>query len=163
MKSFGGTRTAPKREQFELKYLDTNEEMQREEFQIIPRASGGDIVGILRAIDVAPEKSVSRLISILAKVMDNKDGLVKASWKLEPLEKVEDREASFRGPDGEIYPMTDTEAIAKFNDKANWTSRRRWDYLLNEDDDAIVELDDLTEIAEWVIALSTERPTQPRA
>lgn len=163
MKSFGGTRTAPQREQFELKYLDADEEMQTAQFQIVPRASGGDIVGIMRSLEHAPEQSIGKLISILAKVMDNKDGLVKANWKLVTLPEVDGREPSFRGPDGEIYPATDTEAIERFKDHANWTSRRRWNYLLNEDEDAIVELEDLTDIAEWVIALSTERPTQPRA
>lgn len=175
MKSFGGGNSIPPREQFELKYLDADEEQRTEVFSIVPRASGGDVAGIMKALETSPEKSVGRLITILSKVMDNKDGLVKANWKPEVLPAYVPKEGevmheddprlepTFRGPDGDLYPASDEAKLKEWSDKSLWTSRRRWNYLLNQDDDAVVELNDLMEIGEWVISLSAARPTSPRA
>jgi hypothetical protein len=163
MKVIGGNRPKPVREQFTLKYLDANENEQEAVFQVLPRVSGGDIAGIMQAIRIEPGESVGRLIRLLSKVMDNRDGTVTSDWKPDVLPRKEDdeRPPSFRGPDGEIYPLSDTTALELFADQETWTSRRRWKYLLEEDDDAIVELPDIQETAEWVIGLATDRPTQP--
>lgn len=159
MKSFGQNRERVERVPFELNYLDVDEEPQVASFQAVPRLSGGDIAGVMHALEHKPEQSISRLIRLLSKAMDNKDGLVKASWSPEEV----DGGGKFRGPDGELYEMGDKEALARFEDKSSWTSRRRWNHLLLEDDEAVVEFKDLQEIAEWLIGETTDRPTQPRA
>jgi len=165
MKTFGGNRPIPTTDEFELKYLDANLKRQAVQFQVVPRVSGGDIASIMLAVKKDPESSIGKLIRLLAKVMDNNDGLVKAGWEPVVLpQKVDDeRPPSFRGPDGQLYPLSDTEVLEEFADQTTWTSRRRWAYLLEEDDDAIVELSDIQEIAEWVIGLAADRPTQPPA
>jgi hypothetical protein len=72
-----------------------------------------------------------------------------------------DLEPGFRGPDGHIYPMSDEAAIKRFTAIENGSSRRRWVYLIEEDDDATVEAEDITEIGTWLIGLATNRPTEP--
>lgn len=183
MKSFGGNRVALRREPFELTYLDANEEEQLVSFRVLPRVSGGDIAGIMHSMKNDPSSSVQRLIRLLSKVMDNKDGEVPAQWKPvllteedsprgrpgpptpegDPESASVSRPPSYRGPDGEIYPFSDEAQLAEWNDQKLWTSRRRWVYLMEEDDDAVVELEDIQAIAEWVIGLATDRPTQPPA
>lgn len=165
MKVFGsGTRTLM-RDEFTLKYQDVDENEKQETFKVVPRASAGDIAGIMHAAQHAPQKAIGGLITLLTKVMDNKDGLVGAKWEPTPLERKDgdDREPSFRGPDGEIYALDDETALAEFDDPSNWTSRRRWVKLIDENDEAVVEMDDLQDITEWVIGLATDRPTRPRA
>jgi hypothetical protein len=165
MKTFGGTRQAAEPQAFELKYNDANDEPQVFAGKIRPRASGGDIAAIMQAVRTAPQQTVTRVVRLLTKVMHNRDALVPAEWSPEALERKDDddRPASYRGPDGEIYAFTDEEAEAEFADHKNWTTRRRWIHLMEEDDEAEVELDDLMEIVEWVIGQATDRPTRPRA
>lgn len=178
MKIFGKI-PAIVRDNFTLNYLDANEDPQKVEFSVVPRASGGDIAGIMQAMNGDGSESIPRLLKLLRKVMDDKDGLVKSGWspvkldppKLptpqappgEPAPEPEAPEAAYRGPDGEIYPFSDQEKLASWADQSTWTSRRRWRYLLEEDDDAVIEMEDLMEITEWIIGLATDRPTQPRA
>lgn len=165
MKTFGGNRAIPKTDEFTLKYLDANLKPCEAVFQVVPRVSGGDIAGIMLAVKNDPESSIGKLIRLLAKLMDNNDGTVRAGWQPDvlPQKDDDDRPPSFRGPDGNIYALSDTEVLEEFADQTTWTSRRRWAYLLEEDDDAIVELEDIQEIAEWIIGLAADRPTQPPA
>ena len=199
MKSFGGNRPKVERESFELKYETIDEEEKSATFQALSRVSGADIASIMLAMEKGDEgKGVTRLMRLLTKVMDNKDGEVKHGWSPEKLtppkaaisqraDRPEDQDErpadqfgwpvenvalapavepvpSYRGPDGAIYPFSDTERLASWmDDQAAWTSRRRWAYLMEEDDSAIVDIQDLMKIAEWVISLGTDRPTPARA
>lgn len=172
MKTFGShTRQPAPREPFELRYLDANEDPQVFTGQIVIRASGSDLATLLRQVKLNSEESVPTIVRMLTKVMDDKDGLVSSRWSPTPLpipedwdpESDGDWEPAFRGPDGTIYALSDEPTLAKFNDPANWTTRRRWIELMEKDDDAVVELDELMAIMEWQIGLAADRPTRPRA
>lgn len=165
MKSFGNdTPDVVERQEFELKYL-VDEEMKSQTFGIIPRMSGGDLAGMAWSNKVDPEQSASRMINLISKLADNRDGDVKAKWEFKPaVQKPGDDRPMFRGPDGELYPMEDSDALLElWNDHSTWTSRRRWQHLMNQDDEAIVNLADIVKVVEWVIGLAADRPTQPQS
>jgi hypothetical protein len=166
MKEFGKRNRVPvERHEFRLNYQDADEETQVFEGRLMPRTSAGDLAVMMEASRTGDPKVLSGVIRILTKVMDNKDGVVPARWKPTPLKREpgDEREPSYRGPDGEIYALTDEAARDKFNDQANWTTRRRWVEFIEENDDAVVEMEDLAEIVQWVVGLATDRPTEPRA
>lgn len=164
MKEFGGNRPKAKREEFTLKYEDVEKGMTSQVFGVIPSASAGDMAGIIHASKTGDAEVVSRMVVMLSKQMDDRDAEVRRSWSPKPLKQDEfdERPPSFRGPDGNLYPLSDTDQIEEWNDQKLWTSRRRFDYLMNQDDDAIVEMPDLEAIAEWLMGLAADRPTPPR-
>lgn len=172
MKVFGNKSTAkePTREPFELKYIDGEDEVQSFTGKLAVRSDGAELTNMLVLVSKGDPALIGSMTRMLAKQMDNRDGLVKASWKLEALPKPVDLdpdeeaewEPHYRGPDGGIYPLSDEATLAKWQDHANWTTKRRWLHLLNDNEDAIVSLDDLMEVAEYVIELATGRPTAPQ-
>lgn len=172
MKTFGkhSTRPAP-REAFELKYMDASDKPQIFAGQIVVRSSGNDLANILQAVKTSSPDVVPQLIKLLTKLMDDSDGIVPRKWAPDLLDKPVDLdedelaewEPHYRGPDGLLYALSDEDVLAKWNDVANWSTRRRWVEFMEEDDDAVIELEDLMSIMEWVIGLASERPTRPRA
>lgn len=166
MKTFGSTTLKPvAREEFTLNYI-VDEEPQAQVFGLTPRMSGGDIAAIAHAAKHDPESQATMLIDLIGKLVDNRDGDVKAKWEYQPIKQKagDDRPPVFRGPDGELYPVAESgEWLPLWADPANWTSRRRWLHLMKEDDEAIVQTDDLVGIAEWAIGLASGRPTQPQS
>lgn len=170
------------REEFALPYLDGDEEQQRFIGTMAPQLSGTDLKviaamsGTARVVvstDARNNRDMDALNAILAmlrRMMDNTDGQVKAGWRptqLEPPADLDEDERaewapSYRGPDGVIYAFNDEDAAAKWDDPANWTTRRRWNALMNDDEDAVVETDDLIELWEFGVQVATGRPTQPQ-
>lgn len=172
MKVFGNKSTAkpPAREDFELKYIDGDDEVQSFHGKLAVRSDGAELSTLFTLVTKGDPAIVGTMTRMLAKQMDNKDGLVKASWKIEylpkPVDLDEDElaewEPHYRGPDGAVYPASDAATLAKWEDQANWTTKRRWLHLMTENDDALVDLNDLMEVAEYVIELATGRPTAPQ-
>jgi hypothetical protein len=108
-----------------------------------------------------PERSMSGLMLMIAKMLYNKDG-VPARWTPEPLPAPEDdpdAEPMIRDPlNGELIPAS-AENINRLTAFEAGSSRRRWLYLMNEDDEAIVQQDDLMELFRWLVGLAAKRPT----
>jgi hypothetical protein len=75
------------------------------------------------------------------------------------VEQDDDLPPSYRGPDGVIYPFSDAEKLAWFNDPKNGTSRRRWLHLIFDDDGAVLDLSVLVNLAKDMIAAASGRPT----
>lgn len=176
MKTYGGTETQPKAFPFALVvYRDDTPETH--EFTAAPRVGAGDILRMLLLDGDKPEAQLEGLSRTIAKSITDKDGEVPAKWKPEELKRPEpapqnawelehgqvrdtpEYEPSYRGPDGRIYPFSDKDALARWNDQSRWTSRRRWLHLLLEDDDVFVKLSTLVEISKDFIAASTGHPT----
>lgn len=95
-----------------------------------------------------------------AMVVSSVEGWPEASGELATVEQPE-REEAYRGPDGAIYPLSDEQTLAKFSAYDAGSSRRRWIYLIEQDDDVTVDADDLVEMSRWLIGLAANRPTEP--
>lgn len=172
MKVFGNKSTAKPaiRQPFELKYINGDDEVDSFHGSLAVRTDGAQLSAMFTLVSKGDPALIGAMTRMLAKQMDNRDGIVKASWKLEQLPKPVDLDADeeaewepqYRGPDGVIYPVSDTVTLAKWEDQANWTTKRRWLYLMTENDDAIVDLEDLMDVVEYVIELATDRPTAPQ-
>lgn len=121
--------------------------------------AGGLIAALLAAQRQDVTAAAEAYYRTIAKMIDNNDG-IPSGWEPSPLpqDPNDDRPASFRVPwgaqKGEILPMT---KAAEYLDAEVHSSRRRWFDLMEHDDEAVVEFDDLTELFEWLIAQSTEK------
>lgn len=176
MKTYGGNETAPEPFQFGL-VVQRDDVPETHEFTARPRVGAGDILRMLLVDEDKPEAQLEGIARTVAKSISDKDGEVPSKWKAEELKRPEaapqdqwelahgqvrdtpDYQPSYRGPDGNIYPFSDKATMARWMDKARWTSRRRWLYLLLEDDEAFVKLSTLMEISKDFIAASTGHPT----
>lgn len=165
----GGQATAV-REEFKLGYTDGEGDPQVFEGRIVARSDGAGFIRLMKALGGDGTQLGGELSSLLAKMMDDKDGTVKAKWvavELPPPADLDDDEAaewepSYRGPDGQIYPFSDTETLNRWNDQTLWTTRRRWVQLMEHDDDALVEMEHLMKLAEDIMGLTAARPTPRR-
>lgn len=189
-KRFGGTRVAPTPEEIELE-VERDGVVEVERFTILPRVSASVALSAMGAFKSGDMAAVTRLDGMLTRVMADNDGLVKATWKMETLPKAyrgangatpvpSDRELErlpeherdfiqrnllpphYRGPDGQLYPVSDEDTLAKWRDPANGTSRRRWRWLMDEDDAAHIEITDLIELTQYVMERAADRPTPPQ-
>lgn len=176
MKTYGGNDTAPAPIQFALVVL-RDDVPERHEFTAVPRVGAGDILRMLLLDDSKPEAQLEGLANTISKSISDKDGEVNSKWKPEELKRPEaapqnpwhlehgqvteqpELERSYRGPDGNIYPFSDTAAMDRWMDKSRWTSRRRWLHILLEDQEVFVRLSTLVEISKDFIAASTGHPT----
>lgn len=178
MKTYGGNETQPEPFQFAL-VVYRDDEKETHEFTAAPRVGAGDVLRMLLADDDKPERQLEVLAKTLAKSITDKDGEVNSKWKPEELKRPEPAPRdqwemshgqvrdepgaefvpSYRGPDGRIYPFSDTETMNRWMDKSRWTSRRRWLHVLMEDEDVYVKLSTLLEISKDFIAASTGHPT----
>lgn len=179
MKTYGGNETQPESFQFGL-VIYRDDERETHEFTAAPRVGAGDVLRMLLADEEHPERQLEVLAKTLSKSITDKDGEVNSKWKPEELKRpesapsnqwemshglvrddgpVHERERAYRGPDGNIYPFSDTAAMDRWMDKSRWTSRRRWLHILMEDEDVYVKLSTLLEISKDFIAASTGHPT----
>lgn len=157
---------------FELKYRTVGGEKLTFTGQVVPRPSGGDFAKILTSLKNKSETVVSDLQRLLSKQMDDTDGAVNSRWAGDELpvpedldpEELEELEPLYTGPDGGVYAFSDTDTWMKWQDQSTWTTRRRWRYLMEEDDEALVNMTDLVDMMKWAIGLAGKgRPTKPRA
>lgn len=171
-------------------YVLRDDEPEGHTFKARPQAHAGDLLKLLTADDSEEggERAFRALVSTIAKSMVNKDG-VPAQWSPDELPRVEradppaygydqwpsgeprtrvpddepdEREPSYRGPDGVIYPLSDAKQLARFTDPQAGSSRRRWLHLMNNDDECTVTLDSMLDLAKDLIAAAAGRPTSGR-
>jgi len=158
------------RESFRLGYTDGEGDVQVFEGNIVARSDGAGFIRLMKALSGDGSQLGGELSGLLTKMMDDKDGTVRAKWapaELPPPPDLDEDEAaewepSYRGPDGQIYPFSDTETLNRWSDETLWTTRRRWIQLMEHDDDAIVEMPHLMDLAEKIMGLTADRPTQRR-
>lgn len=95
---------------------------------------------------------------LVGKTLDNSDG-VPVQWTPEPLPKPRNAgvryEPKFRGPDGELYPMSHAE---KFTEFSAGSSRRRWQALL-ADNEFTCDMEVFVEIVKDLIEAGAGSPT----
>lgn len=93
----------------------------------------------------------------IAKMIDDRDG-IPARWTAVPLPRQEgdERPEVFRVPwgdnAGDLVPMDKADEYLR---TMPHSSRRRWLSLLEDDEDAMVEMPHLQELFEWMVAQST--------
>jgi hypothetical protein len=122
---------------------------------LLGKVDAGGLITALRAAESDDGgKAASAYYRTISRVIDNRDG-IPYGWKPEALEKAsdDDRPDVFRVPygphKGELMPMEEAPEYLK---SEVHSSRRRWLYLMEEDEDAIVDFEDLNKIFEWIIA-----------
>lgn len=119
--------------------------------------AGGLIAALIAAGRNDSGAAAEAYYRTIAKMIDNNDG-IPANWEPFALKQEEgdERPPSFRvpwGPNkGELLPMA---SAADYLGTEVHSSRRRWFYLMERDDDAVVEFEHLTALFEWLIAEST--------
>jgi hypothetical protein len=146
---------------FELQAMRENGagEPQEEwhEFTARPQSDAGDLAALSATGDdgLAQMNVVVRMIK---KMVINSDG-VPEQWQPTELNAPdplpEDYEPKFRGPDGNIYPM---DQAVKFTEPHKGSSRRRLMHLLYEDE-ATVDINDLSEMLKDMMGKASGRPT----
>lgn len=136
------------------------------EFRAVPRTSYGDMIGIVRNQDDDPGASLRFLDRMIRRLLVDTDGTPE-QWKPEITTpdtgggkgaKTEPPGEYFIDPSGQRRPA---EELPKYRAFEAGSSRRRWAHLLQVDDDVEVEIDQVTDLFEW---LATEaagsRPTR---
>jgi hypothetical protein len=97
------------------------------------------------------QTTAKTVFGLMSRMLVNNDG-VPSGWIPRAVPKPKNAGASyepkFRGPDGKLHPMDDAEY---FTDPAKGSSRRRWDFMMYEDDNVTVDLDVIMEIMEDLI------------
>lgn len=176
IKRFGG-KERPKSHEFELVTFTDDGGTNTHKFTLIPIIPAGQVTAIMDALDDEPERMFGLVARLLARVLDNTDG-VSANWKYEIyLEDADEaagddgndgddgvqRPARFVGPDNELYYVHAIERRAEFEDIANGSSRRRWLALMDPANETeAVQLADMMDLAKWVVGLAVDRPTKAR-
>lgn len=165
VKRFGG-KERPKAHQFELITFVDDGGTNTHAFRMVPIIPAGQVTAIMDALDDEPEKMFGLIARLMARVLDNTDG-VSANWKYEEVEFESadyDEETEpglyFVGPDNESHPLEDSDQFAAFD---AGSSRRRWLALMDPDNEAEgVQLADMMDLAKWVVGLAVDRPTRAR-
>ena len=168
--TFGANRAASKRVPFKLAAYRSDDEQVTFDFNARPRATSVEMLNLIKATsDSDGDGGVGEIMRLMTKIMDNKDG-VPDGWKPTQLEitdvpepEVGKRVPSYRGPDGVIYPLSDEEKLAGFLKLEAGSSKRRWKYLMFEDDELLVEAETIIEAANYLISEAADRPTRPRS
>lgn len=169
IKRFGG-RERPQAQEFELETF-TEDGTNTHRFRLIPIIPAGHVTAIMDALDHEAEKTFGLIAKLMARVLDNRDG-VSAAWEgvefADPAEgddsyDPDDIRMFFTGPDNEVYAADDGYR-AEFEAFDAGSSRRRWLSLMDPDNQTdAVHLGDMVDIAKWVVGLAVDRPTEARA
>lgn len=188
--TFGGGVFVPvKPVEFDLQVLRGNKQ-ETHTFRALPRVDAGSVASLASIVrgEDASGYEIVEIIRTISKMMDDTDG-TPAEWSPTVWETPEspadtdpgddpglhavddtdsdgsgddDAETLYEGPDGQ--PHTAAE-IRDYLDRTNWSSRRRWLYLMHQDDDAVVESVALGKLYRWLIGKADTggRPTRPSA
>jgi hypothetical protein len=128
------------------------------EFTAKPQADAGSMTQFTAA-GVDGERKAQVIFKMMSRQLVNNDG-VPSQWTPQPLPRPRNAgdayQVKFRGPDGKLHTMDKAEL---FTDPAKGSSRRRWDYLMFEDDGVTVDIGVISNILEDLIELVAERPT----
>lgn len=147
-------------------------EEESHDFQAVPVTDTASLSALMINAQRKPEEAMAGMLRMIGKMLDNKDG-TPANWAPvqlppppsdSPVWPDGDPEGEgapvrkFRGPDGALYPMHEAERFSAFE---AGSSRRRWRYLMEQDDEVIVDSEALAELFEWLVGLAANRPTRP--
>ena len=145
-----------RRESFTFGVLRGDEIVTHQFTALLGKIDAGGLITALRAVEADDgAKAASAYYRTIARVIDNSDG-IPYGWKPEALPKapgvIDNRPDSFRVPygaaKGEIWAMDKAEDYLA---SEVHSSRRRWLHLMEDDEDAIVDFEDLNKIFEWII------------
>lgn len=115
--------------------------------------SGGLIGALMAAERNDASNAAQAYYMTIAKMVDDRDG-IPAAWEPVPLPQSpgDQRPPSFRVPwgdrQGELRPM---EEAADYLENTPHSSRRRWLHLMEKDQDAVVQFDELSKLFEWMV------------
>jgi hypothetical protein len=124
-------------------------------FTARPLVDAGAMLEFSRSGDDGTRKA-DAVFRMMSRMLVNDDG-VKSQWAPTPLPlKGAAKIVKFRAPDGTLQPMT---RAAEWTDPAKGSSRRRWDYLMFEDNDVTVDIGVISEIISDMASEATEVPT----
>lgn len=157
MKHFAPTGTAGPvaREPFSITVM-RDEEPITYEFRARVMTDVTGLASVLTLGDKHAEKAIGGVMRIIAKMLDNKDG-VPANWKPEVLPEPdgapEDFVPQFRNPDGTLEDFT-PENTEKYTAFEAGSSKRRWLYLVEEDDEATIDEGQLMKLFGWLMSLA---------
>lgn len=170
VKRFGGNER-PKARDFELVTFTDDGGSNTHKFSLVPLIPAGQVTAIMDALDEEPERMFGLIANLLARVLNNTDG-VSAAWEYkefaDPAEGDEgydpDNETLFfMGPDHEVYSVHALDRLSEFEARENGSSRRRWVALMDPaNQNEAVHLADMMDLAKWVVGLATDRPTSAR-
>jgi hypothetical protein len=170
IKRFGG-KERPKAHEFELTTFLDDGGTNTHKFSLIPIIPAGKVTALMDALDDAPERMFGMVSRLLARVLDDTDGIT-ASWSYEPYADPregdddydpDDERLFWADPDGEVHSVDEPGARDLFEDITNGSSRRRWVALMDPDnEDEAVQLGDMMDLAKWVVGLAVDRPTKAR-
>lgn len=136
-------------------YRDSVEETH--EFTAVPAIDMASVTKLVDQGDLAGKAQA--IMRMMARLLINTDG-VSASWAPTPLPRPKNAgptyQVKFRGPDGKLYPL---DRAGEFTDPAKGSSRRRWNYLMFEDEGVVVHMETLVEIMEDLVSAAADRPT----
>jgi hypothetical protein len=123
----------------------------------LPEKTAGDLLGV-----VVPQDTDSVPVGTTAYRED--DGSL-VPWPTTPADvpAAQVYEPAYRGPDGKIYLLSDEGTLKGFLAVEAGSSRRRWNYLMEQDETAVIDAEDLADIGKWIIGLAANRPTAPSA
>lgn len=152
------------REPFEFEFT-RDDEPEVHEFLARAVTDTSTLVMMLSTVRKRPEEAMGAVVRMVGKMLDNRDG-TPTSWEPKPWKPArqddevaeEPTEALFTGPDGDPINQQRVDELQKFE---NGSSRKRWLYLMQEDDEVIVDATALTKLFEWLVGLAAGRPTPP--
>lgn len=136
-----------------------NGEVATEQFTaLIGKVDAGGLMSALRSVEERDDVgAATALYRVISRVLDNSDG-IPSRWEPEAVrqEEGDNRPPVFRSPygvtKGDLIPMS--EAGEYLNSEVH-SSRRRWLHLMERDEDAIVDFEDINKIFEWIIQESS--------
>jgi hypothetical protein len=137
-------------------WRDGQEEVH--EFTARPQADAGATLMFTTSGEDG-ERKAQAVFRMMSRMLRNDDG-VPDQWVPEPMERPKNAGANwlpkFRGPDGKLYPM---DKAAQFTDPTKGSSRRRWNWMMFEDDAVTVDIGVIGKILEDLIEEAAGRPT----
>ncbi len=146
-------------EEFELEVLDWDDELVKLKFHIVRPMHSAGITALMAILKRDPAAAIGVVAPQIARILDDKDG-VATKWAYPDGAD----NATWTGPDGREYDANDTDARTLFEMFESGSSRRRWTRLMDpENEEYGVDLDDLIGVTQFMVELSSGRPTTPPA
>jgi hypothetical protein len=154
-----GANERPESQEFELVTFTDDGSEKIHKFNLVPIVPAGNVTALMDALDEEAEKSFGLMAKLLSRLLDNTDG-TPARWVFE--EYTEKGRKMFIGPDNEPHSVDAPERF-RWEDINNGSSRRRWQWLMDpNNEEEAVRLNDMVDIAKWVVSEAIDRPTPAR-
>lgn len=167
IKIIGGGRPKSKRFEFGL-VAYRNDEEEVHEFTARKMATTQDAVALILAAESGTDTVdlLPQMARMLRKSMVDDDG-TPLGWSALDHMLAEDHAAfdaddpRYEGPDGVVHSLSDGDTLRKFLARESGSSRARWVHLMEHDEDADVELADITQVVKEIISRTAGRPSAP--